>query len=151
MTTGEKVNIGFGDITNAKFRNITRRDHIVSQGGRNFELIHHIIAIDIRTGVGFGIAHVFSCQQNRVKIEMRPLHLIQNIITRTIKDAFDGIDLVNTSSTFQIANPGNATTSSGFKIKANVMLSRRCDEFRQVLRNDSFIGGHHMFTVLQCT
>lgn len=117
---------------------------IKGQGGQDSDFISGIEAIDISTGVGFGIAQLLGIGEDLGKVAAFLLHPGENIVGRAIENAGDGANAVGPQGLFQGLNHRNPASDGSFEHDVHPRFIGRRENFIPIPGNHRFVGCHHM-------
>ena len=105
-------------------------------------------AINVKSGVGFGIAQRLSLSQNLIKGAPLGAHLREDKVPRAVDNARHLSDLITCHRLAHGFNDRYATGHRSLKPDLHPRRFRQCDQLIAMLSNQGLVGRHNMFAVL---
>ena len=101
--------------------------------------MRRIHAINVKAGIGFGIAQFLRFLQNLVEAPAFLFHRRQNVIAGAIEDAVDTADLIGGGAFAHSLDHRNATRDRRFIFQRNAALFRKAGEVEAMMRQHGLV------------
>ena len=116
---------------------VTRADH-------DGQFVGSVHALDVKGGVGLGIALGLGLGQHLVKGLARRGHAAENEVAGAVQDAQAGVDPVGRQAVAQGAHQGDASAHRGLERYARLALAaRRLEDLHPVVGQQGLVGRGH--------
>ena len=112
--------------------------------GEDGEFVGGVYALDVVSGVGFGVSEFLRGGQRDAEVLPFLRHLGEDVVRRAVDDAVDADDVVRHEVAQQGRDDGRATRDARLEQHLDALLARFCQDFRAVLCHDLFVRGYHM-------
>ena len=117
------------------------------EGGHDAQLVRRIVAFDVESRVGFGIAQLLRLLEHFGKRAAVLAHIAQDEVAGAVDDADHRFDAVGGQTFAQGFDNRNAAGHRRFKHHHHIFFRRPRENFVAVFGQEFFVGGDHVFAV----
>ena len=115
--------------------------------GHNAQFVCRIVAFDIESRIGFGIAQLLCLLEHVGKRAAVGAHIAQDEVAGAVDDAGHRFDAVGSQAFAQGFDDRDAAGHRRFKHYHHIFFRRQRENFVAIFGQEFFVGGYHMFAV----
>ena len=116
--------------------------------GGDAQLAPDVVAVDVRRGVGLGVAQRLRLLQDGREVHVRLVHGVHDEVGGAVHDAAHGAHRIQPLHPLQIHQPRDAAAHGGGAAQRHALLRRQRGQLRIVRSDQRFVGCDHMLTPL---
>ena len=122
---------------------------VVRKLGKDLQFLRSVVAVDVERRIGFGEAFGLRVAKSVSKLDAILSHASENVITGSVENAGNALDLISGEAAAERSNDGDASADAAFELEADLLRLGGLHEAKPMRGQQGLVSGDDVLTTLE--